>query len=266
MGDYPFLKGHGTENDFVLLPDHDGTIHGDLSPDRVRALCDRRAGIGADGVLRVLRDGDGWFMDYRNADGSIAEMCGNGIRLFVRHLVEEGLVRAGGPIDIGTRDGTKTLTIDGDLVTVDLGTPQLLGETKVSVGTTTWPATHVDMGNPHAVVFVDDEATLAGLDLTRPPDHDESLYPDGVNVELVVRRGERHVAMRVHERGSGETRSCGTGAGAVLVATATADAASRPATYRLDVPGGTLTLTWTSDDHVLLTGPAVVVARGTTSL
>ena len=266
MGDYPFLKGHGTENDFVLLPDHDGTIHGDLSPDRVRALCDRRAGIGADGVLRVLRDGDGWFMDYRNADGSVAEMCGNGIRLFVRHLVEEGLVRAGGPIDIGTRDGTKTLTVDGDLVTVDLGTPQLLGDTKVSVGTTTWPATHVDMGNPHAVVFVDDEATLAGLDLTRPPDHDESLYPDGVNVELVVRRGERHVAMRVHERGSGETRSCGTGAGAVLVATATADAASRPATYRLDVPGGILTLTWTSDDHVLLTGPAVVVARGTTSL
>ncbi len=282
MGEYRFLKGHGTENDFVLLPDHDGTIHGDLSPDRVRALCDRRAGIGADGVLRVLRSSvvevrgasatsletssPEWFMDYRNADGSIAEMCGNGIRLFVRHLVEEGLVRAGGPIDIGTRDGTKTLTVDGDLVTVDLGTPQLLGETKVTVGTTTWPATHIDMGNPHAVVSVDDEATLAGLDLTRSPDHDESLYPEGVNVELVVRRGERHVAMRVHERGSGETRSCGTGAGAVLVATATADAASRPATYRLDVPGGTLTLTWTSDDHVLLTGPAVVVARGTTSL
>jgi diaminopimelate epimerase len=122
------------------------------------------------------------------------------------------------------------------------------------------------MGNPHAVVFLDDEATLAGLDLTRPPEHDEGVYPDGVNVEFVVRRGERHVAMRVHERGSGETRSCGTGAGAALVATATMDAAPRPASYRLDVPGGTLQLTWTEDDHVLLGGPAVVVARGTASL
>ena len=270
MAEYPFLKGHGTENDFVLLPDHDGTVHGDLTADelagRVRALCDRRAGIGGDGVLRVVRDGHGWFMDYRNADGSIAEMCGNGIRVFVRYLVEAGLVETGGPIDIGTRDGVKTLTVDGDLITVDLGTPQLLGETKVTVGSTTWPATHVDLGNPHAVVFVDDEATLAGLDLTRPPDHDESLYPDGVNVEFVVRRGERHVAMRVHERGSGETRSCGTGTGAVLVATASADAAGRPATYRVDVPGGQLSLTRTAEDRVLLTGPAVVVARGTTGL
>jgi diaminopimelate epimerase len=276
MADYPFLKGHGTENDFVLLPDHDGTVHGELSPERVRALCDRRAGIGADGVLRVIRTaamGDEgadqaveWFMDYRNADGWPSEMCGNGIRVFLRHLVEERLVDPTGPIDIATRDGIKTLIFEGDLVTVDLGKAQLFPETKVSVGETTWPATHVDMGNPHAVAFVDEEETLAGLDLTRAPDHDESVYPDGVNVEFVVRRGERHVAMRVHERGSGETRSCGTGAGAVLVATATADGASRPATYRVDVPGGTLTLTWTADDHVLLTGPAVIVARGTTSL
>ena len=270
MGDYPFLKGHGTENDFVLLPDHEGTIHGDLSPDemaaRVRALCDRRAGIGGDGVLRVVREGGGWFMDYRNADGSLSEMCGNGIRVFVRHLVEEGLVEPSGPIDIATRDGIKTLLLEGDLVTVDLGVARVLPETKVTIGATTWPAVHVDVGNPHAVAFVDDEPTLAGLDLTRPPEHDEGVYPDGVNVELVVRRGERRVAMRVHERGSGETRSCGTGAGAVLVAVATADGAPRPATYTVDVPGGTLTLTWTEDDRVLLTGPAVVVARGTTSL
>jgi diaminopimelate epimerase len=267
---YPFLKGHGTENDFVLLPDHDGTLHGDLSDaemaGRVRALCDRRAGIGADGVLRVVREGDGWFMDYRNADGSISEMCGNGIRVFVRHLVEEGLVEPSGPIDIATRDGIKTLLLEGDLVTVDLGVARVLPETKVTIGATSWSAVHVDMGNPHAVAFVDDETTLAALDLTRPPAHDEVVYTDGVNVELVVRRGERHVAMRVHERGSGETRSCGTGAGAVLVAAATADAAPRPATYTVDVPGGTLTLTWTEDDRVLLTGPAVVVARGTTSL
>ncbi len=266
MGEYPFLKGHGTENDFVLLPDHDGTLHTDLTADRVRALCHRRAGIGGDGVLRVVREDAGWFMDYRNADGSVSEMCGNGIRVFVRYLLEEGLVDASSPIPIGTRDGVKTLTVDGDLITVDLGTPQVLVDTKVTIGSETWAATHVDMGNPHAVVFVDDEATLDSLDLTRPPEYDASVYPDGVNVEFVLRRGEGHVAMRVHERGSGETRSCGTGAGAVLVATAMADAAPRPATYTVDVPGGTLTLTWTDDDHVLLAGPAVVVARGTTSL
>jgi diaminopimelate epimerase len=274
VADYPFLKGHGTENDFVLLPDHDGSLHGGLSEgemaERVRRLCDRRAGIGGDGVLRVVSgtpDGaDHWFMDYRNADGSLAEMCGNGIRVFVRYLVDEGLVDPGLPVDIGTRDGNKTLLLEGDDITVDLGVPQVLPETKVSIGDLTWPATHVDLGNPHAVAFVDDEDTLAGLDLTHPPVHDEATYANGVNVELVVRRGERHLAMRVHERGSGETRSCGTGAGAVLVATATADAAARPATYRLDVPGGTLTLTWTEDDHVLLTGPAIIVAKGTTDL
>jgi diaminopimelate epimerase len=285
VADYPFLKGHGTENDFVLLPDHDGDLHGSLSEDemaeRVRRLCDRRAGIGADGVLRVVRTAAAsvvevrgtslettapWFMDYRNADGSVSEMCGNGIRVFVRYLVDEGLVDPGPPVDIGTRDGIKTLVLEGDQITVDLGVPKTFPETKVSIGSQSWPATHVDMGNPHAVVFVDDEETLAGLDLTRPPDHDEAVYPHGVNVEVVARRGARHVAMRVHERGSGETRSCGTGAGAVVVATATADAAARPATYRLDVPGGTLALSWTADDHVLLTGPAVIVARGTTSL
>ena len=263
----------------MIVPDPDNAIA--LPPTAVAKLCDRRAGIGADGVLRVVRAklcpevseqaGEAeWFMDYRNADGWPSEMCGNGIRVFLRHLVEEGLVDPSGPIDVATRDGIKTLLLEDDLVTVDLGVPHVLGETKVAVGQSSWPATHVDMGNPHAVAFIDDEQTLAALDLTRAPEHDEAVYPHGVNVELVVRRGERPedrwVAMRVHERGSGETRSCGTGAGAVMVATATADAAPRPATYRVDVPGGTLSLTWTADRHVLLTGPAVIVARGTTSL
>jgi diaminopimelate epimerase len=273
MPDYPFLKGHGTENDFVLLPDHDGSVHGDLSAERVRALCDRRAGIGGDGVLRVIRTtaleaGRGqdaeWFMDYRNSDGSVSEMCGNGIRLFALHLVEEGLADATAPIPIGTRDGVKLLTIDGDQITADLGTPKVLGETSVSVGDHTWPAKHVDMGNPHAVAFVDDLAEAGHL--LDEPDFDRALYPEGVNVEFVVRRGERHVAMRVHERGSGETRSCGTGACAVMVAAALADGADRDQPYRIDLPGGTLTVTWTADDRILMTGPAIVVARGTTSL
>lgn len=271
MPEYAFLKGHGTENDFVLLPDLDGSVHGELSPqqmaERVRALCDRRAGIGGDGVLRVLRRDDGWFMDYRNSDGSLSEMCGNGIRVFARYLVEEGLADAAQPIPVDTRDGVKLLTVEGDLVTVDMGTPKLLGETVVGVGLRSWPARHVDMGNPHAVAFVsslDDAGTL--LD---PPAHDPGTYPDGVNVEFVVRRGDRHVALRVHERGSGETRSCGTGACAVMVAAAAADGLRPDSTdvaYRVDVPGGTLTVTWTVDDRVLLTGPAVIVARGTTAL
>ena len=145
-----------------------------------------------------------------------------------------------------------------------MGTPQLLGTTEVVVGDREWKATHVDMGNPHAVAFVDDLADAGPL--LEAPGHDDELYPDGVNVEFVVRRSDAHVAMRVHERGSGETRSCGTGACAVMVVAAAEDGAGdgtgRGATYRVDVPGGTLTIAWTEDDRVLMTGPAVLLAEG----
>jgi diaminopimelate epimerase len=273
----PFAKGHGTQNDFVVLPDPEGAL--DLTPERVAALCDRRRGLGADGVLRVVRWaalGPGpepepqveWFMDYRNADGSLAEMCGNGIRVFVRYLVDHQGVDPSRPIPIGTRTGVLTVTPDpgGATFTVDMGEPRVLGETKVSVGPAAWPATHVSMGNPHAVAFVDslDPAGEVGP-LHDPPGHDPAVYPDGVNVEFVVRRGPQHVAMRVHERGSGETRSCGTGACAVMVATALADGAERNTPYRVDVPGGTLHVTWTdpaTGGRVLMTGPAVIVAAG----
>lgn len=275
---YPFLKGHGTENDFVLLPDHDGTVHGDLAADRVRTLCDRRAGIGGDGVLRVIRTaavGDAgrgqeaeWFMDYRNADGSVSEMCGNGVRVFGRHLAEQGLVDPAQPVPVATRAGVKVLTFAGGTtdgeITVDMGVPKVLEQTSVAVGDRTWDALHVDMGNPHAVAFVEDLADAGPL--LDAPTHDPAAYPAGVNVEFVVRRGPQHVAMRVHERGSGETRSCGTGACAVMVATALADAAARDTAYRVDLPGGTLTITWTADDRILMTGPAVVVAEGQTDL
>ncbi|MGA8255897.1 MAG: diaminopimelate epimerase, partial [Nocardioides sp.] len=208
-----------------------------------------------------------WFMDYRNADGSVSEMCGNGIRVFALHLVQEGLADAGGPIPIETRDGVKTVTFAGDQITVDMGTPYLLGESKVSIGDATWAAANVDMGNPHAVAFLDDGADLADVGpLLEQPGYDSAVYPAGVNVEFVARRGERHVAMRVHERGSGETQSCGTGACAVAVAAATQDGAPRDVDYRVDLPGGTLTIRWTSDDRVLMTGPAEIVARGTTTL
>jgi diaminopimelate epimerase len=274
--DYPFLKGHGTHNDFVLLPDHEGTVHGDLDPSRVRALCDRRGGIGGDGVLRVVRaaadSAAEWFMDYRNADGSVSEMCGNGIRVFGRYLVEEGLADPAQPLPVDTRDGIKTITFAGGAadgeITVDMGVPRLLGESKVGVtrgdDVRWWSAAHVDTGNPHAVAFVDDLAEAGPL--TSVPEHDAEVYPNGVNVEFVVRRGEHHVAMRVHERGSGETQSCGTGACAVAVAAASADGAERGTPYRVDLPGGTLTITWRPDGRVLMAGPALIVARGSTRL
>jgi diaminopimelate epimerase len=203
-------------------------------------------------------------MDYRNSDGSLSEMCGNGVRVFARYLADHQGIDTTVPLPVGTRAGVRTVTFEDDgRITVDMGRPQVLGETKVGSAGATWPALHVSMGNPHAVAFVsslDDPG-----DLLEEPTYDEAVYPRGVNVEFVVRRGERHLAMRVHERGSGETRSCGTGACAVMVAGATADAPGTPrgSTYRVDVPGGRLDVTWTGDDRVLLTGPAVLVAEGT---
>jgi diaminopimelate epimerase len=275
---YPFLKGHGTQNDFVLLPDHDGSVHAELPVGRVRALCDRRAGIGADGVLRVVRssvvDADAlrlardnplpeWFMDYRNADGTLAEICGNGLRVFARHLYDEGLAPADEPVRIATRSGVQTVTRSGEMFTVDVGLAQIYGETKVAVADRSWPATHLVVGNPHAVALVDDLAEAGSL--VEEPAYDEDLFPDGVNVEFVVRRGPDHIAMRVHERGSGETRSCGTGACAAALATATQDAAGA-GRWRVDVPGGTLTVSRDEAGHVYLTGPAEIVARGETDL
>ena len=263
---YRIVKGHGTENDFVVVP---GDVA--LTVERVRALCDRRAGIGGDGVIGAVQRDGRWFMDYRNADGSIAEMCGNGIRVFARYLQEyEGVSF---PLEIDTRDGIKTLTATRDGFSADLGAPKIVGMTRVAAADGSWPAVHIDMGNPHAVAFVDSLDDAGGL--LEAPAYDESVYPDGVNVEFVQRVGPRHVAMRVYERGAGETRSCGTGAAAVMVAAARADdldpSGSRQGLgidtpYVVDVPGGRLQATWTADDRVLLAGPAVLVAWGETDL
>jgi len=273
--DYAFLKGHGTENDFVLVPDANGRH--DLTAEQVARLCDRRAGIGADGVIRVVRTdatddpaavaarGEArWFMDYRNSDGSLSEMCGNGIRVLGLYLATHADVDPRDPLPIATRAGTKVVTFDGDRITVDMGAPEVFAETKVEVGDRSWPATRISMGNPHAVAFVDSLDDAGSL--VEEPGFDAHVFPEGVNVEFVVRRGERHVAMRVHERGSGETRSCGTGACAAMVAAAVADGAERGTPYAVDVPGGTLEVVWTAEDKVLLSGPAVLVAEGVTDL
>ncbi|WP_425828676.1 diaminopimelate epimerase [Streptomyces fractus] len=271
-----FLKGHGTENDFVIIPDPENAIA--LSPTAVAALCDRRAGIGGDGVLHVVRtaahpearhmaDEAEWFMDYRNGDGSVAEMCGNGVRVFARYLQHAGHIGEG-DLAVATRGGVKAVHIDKEgLITVGMGRATLPeGDVTVSVDERTWPATNVNMGNPHAVAFVADLAHAGSL-YDPPPFAPANAYPEGVNVEFVVDRGPRHVAMRVHERGSGETRSCGTGACAVAVAAARRDGldpavTGDPVTYEIDLPGGRLTITERADGEIEMTGPAVIVAEG----
>ncbi|MER6303627.1 diaminopimelate epimerase [Kitasatospora sp. NPDC001539] len=279
----PFFKGHGTQNDFVIVPDPDGVL--EIGPEAVAALCDRRAGIGGDGLLRVVRaaadpaaahlaDRAEWFMDYRNSDGSIAEMCGNGLRVFARFLVEAGLAKPGEQA-IATRSGVRTATVAEDAadgtpgeVTIDMGRAGLPGPDgiEVAVGERRWPALNVNMGNPHAVAFVE-SLDHAGELRTAPLTSPEGVYPEGVNVEFVVDRGPRHVAMRVHERGSGETRSCGTGACAVAVAAIRRDGLDPAATgeavsYTVDVLGGRLVITEHPDGRVEMAGPAVIVAEG----
>lgn len=268
-----FAKGHGTGNDFVVLPDPDGAFQ--LRPATVRALCDRRRGIGADGVLRVVPTakvaevghlaGDAeWFMDYHNADGTVAEMCGNGIRVYARWLQRESLVEPGSRrIGVATRDGVKHVqlpaSIDAD-ITVDMGAPRLPGVARsVTVDGRSYPATEIWMGNPHVVVEVQDLADVGPL--LRPPDVDPVLE---TNVEFVVRHGPGALAMRVFERGAGETQSCGTGACAAAVAAARWSGVG-DGEWTVEVPGGRLGVRWDGTGGVLLSGPAEIVAEGTLS-
>ena len=259
----PFLKGHGTENDFVVLPDIDATL--DLTGSRVRALCDRHRGLGADGVLRVVRakavpdrpsdvDDDGWFMDYRNADGSVAEMCGNGVRLFARYLVEAGLESAAEFV-VGSRAGARPVVVHPDrTVTVHMGPVRVLNQSAATVSGREFPGVAVDVGNPHLVCVLD--GGLDELDLTIQPGHDGALFPNGVNVEFAMPVEPGRVRMRVHERGVGETRSCGTGTVAVAAAVL-----NGPGEVAVQVPGGLVRVTVDADGSTL-TGPAVFVARG----
>ncbi|MGC4870295.1 diaminopimelate epimerase [Micromonospora sp. DT53] len=270
-----FTKGHGTGNDFVLLPDPDGQL--DLTPELVAALCDRRRGIGADGVLRVVRaakhpDGAGlvgeaeWFMDYWNADGSFAEMCGNGARVFVRYLLDTGLATpAGAALPVATRAGVVRALVEGDVVSVEMRRPQVYDSSAATLGGLTLTGAVVDVGNPHLVCVLPTGVELSALDLTVAPGFDPAVFPSGVNVEFIV-AGERvdgtdeHSLMRVYERGSAETLSCGTGACAVG-AVALRDAGRDTGVVAVDVPGGRLTVTVT-ETSCWLSGPAVLVATG----
>jgi diaminopimelate epimerase len=268
MTGIPFAKGHGTENDFVVLPDPDGDL--DLTAARVAALCDRRRGLGADGLLRVVRwaalkddafpaePGVEWFMDYRNADGGVAEMCGNGVRVYARWLERAGRLPGGPTLRLGTRAGVREVRFAGDDVAVDMGPARLHGGSTATVGSRTFAGTAVDVGNPHLACVTD--VPLDGLDLGVQPAYDAALFPHGVNVEFVTPLRGGEVAMRVHERGVGETRSCGTGTVAAVVAALRADG-RESGDVAVRTPGGRLRVV-VADGTTVLQGPAVLVASG----
>ncbi|GAD33512.1 diaminopimelate epimerase [Microbacterium sp. AISO3] len=287
MATLAFTKGHGTGNDFVILADPDGAL--DLSDAQIAALCDRHVGIGADGLLRVVRSsaipegadaaaaGAEWFMDYRNADGSKAEMCGNGTRVFARYLADAGLASVEAGLRIGTRAGVKTITRADNGFEVDLGLWRaddgdvLVRARGLGVAR---PGQGIDVGNPHVVVALAGEDELDGLDLTVQP----TLEPRpsaGANVEFVVpaeplvQNGVGAIRMRVYERGVGETLSCGTGVAASALAVRHWAGAAAPDRWTVDVPGGTLgvrIVRQADGEHVLLSGPATLVFSGQVTL
>ncbi|MCP9273105.1 diaminopimelate epimerase [Mycolicibacterium arenosum] len=276
-----FAKGHGTQNDFVILPDLDAAT--ELHPSAVAALCDRRRGLGADGVLRVTTVGaalaagvfervpegladDQWFMDYRNADGSIAQMCGNGVRVFAHYLRVSGL-ESRDEFVVGSLAGPRPVVLHSvDAlaadVTVEMGKANRVGTGSAVVGGRTFTGLAVDVGNPHLACVAAGLTTgdLAALDVAAPVEFDTSLFPEGVNVEVLTPPEQGTVTMRVHERGVGETRSCGTGTVAAAVA-ALEYRGETTGTLGVRVPGGEVTVTVT-DATSYLRGPSVLLAHG----
>jgi diaminopimelate epimerase len=291
MPDIHFTKGQGTGNDFVLIADPDGAL--DLSREQLAAIADRRFGVGADGVIRAVRsanlpegaaalaedDGAEWYMDYHNADGSPSEMCGNGIRVFAEFLTSTGLVELDrtDTLTVGTRAGVRDLQRNQRGFQVDLGRWRLDGAdplVRARGVAVARPGLGINVGNPHVVVALSSREELASADLTAAPELDPAA-PDGANVEFVVPHdplvvdGVGHITMRVHERGSGETLSCGTGAAAAALATRHWAGAGAPDQWRVEVPGGTLGVRmWAAEDgeHVSLSGPAVLVYEGVVAL
>lgn len=282
-----FTKGHGTGNDFVLVLDSEGSLS--LTPGQIAKICDRHFGIGADGFIRVIKSenhSEGakilaeeptavWFMDYYNADGSVAEMCGNGSRVFAKFLLERGLVHLpeGETLSIGTRAGVKDLQKNQSGFAVDIGRWKLDGpEALITAGgiEVARPGIGLNLGNPHYVVALASHQELANLELAKAPVI-QPAAPNGANVEFVVpaepmvKNGVGYISMRVHERGVGETKSCGTGICAAALATRHWAGAGAPNIWQVTVPGGTLGVRMfaTEDgEHVGLSGAAELVFDG----
>lgn len=249
--------GHGTENDFVIIYDPESALN--ISPSQTAAICNRSTGIGADGLIRITKASGKWFMDYRNADGSLAEMCGNGIRVMARYLVTRGL-QPEGIFAIDTRDGMKHLRVPlDDDISVNMGkVTDEMEEIEASTNGHTWAGFNISIGNPHAVVFVDSLDEVGSLE-SAPIVSPASSYPEGVNVEFVELLPNFEAKMRVHERGSGETRSCGTGTCAVALAATLKSRGTLPARWTIYPPGGRLVVDIDGHSNATLIGPAVIL-------
>ena len=262
----PFMKGHGTGNDFVVIADFGGEL--DLTAAQVAVICDRHKGIGADGILRVVRQEDVYFMDYRNADGTLAETCGNGLRVFARFLVENGLEKAG-TFDIVTRAGIVQATVNPedknfDNIAIRMGKPELIDvdvDPSVATESGSWTGIAITMPNPHCVTVVDD-IHAAGSLLELPAVSPASVFPEGVNVEFVESRGANHIGMRTYERGVGETLACGSGSCAAASVWAQRNNLEAPWTVQVDILGGTVFVDGDTEGVVTLRGPARFVASG----
>ncbi len=239
-----FTKMQGLGNDFIVL---DGPMQ--LGGDEVAEWCDRRFGIGADGVL-VVSNGDPIQMEYRNADGSAAEMCGNGLRCIARYVYDKGWAPDRN-FTIQTPVGVRGVRVLEDRVEAELGRPHLQG-TRVFDGV---DYELVDMGNPHAVTFVDDPDQVDVSDVGRSL---QPEFPNGANIEFAARDGDG-VTMRVWERGVGETLACGTGIAAV--AAVAADRFDLPAPVVVSSPGGQASVDF-REGVAWIIGPAEYSFRG----
>lgn len=279
-----FTKMNGLGNDFIFIEDR--ATEWELDADAVAWLCDRNFGVGGDGVILVRPATDpaaDYYMHYINADGSLAEMCGNGARCFAKYVVDHGLIPADRESLIietlgGLRPVTFTRDRDGRLLTatVDMGTPELdparlpstfdgtqVYQCPVETPFGTFEITGVSMGNPHAIIWVND-VDDAPVDTVGPFLETSSLFPKGTNVEFAQLIDDETIRLRVWERGVGETLACGTGACATSVAGTLSCFIGRQAT--IELPGGELLIRWHEDGHVYMTGSAAEVFSGTIAI
>jgi diaminopimelate epimerase len=269
-------KYQATGNDFVMTFDPEDERP--LSAAEVEALCDRRFGVGADGSIRVGRGRNGRpFMDYRNADGSVAEMCGNGLRCVALLLRDVGAEAAAG-FEVDTRAGIRAVELLAPgRVRVDMGAPgftkaaipmrgpawETFVDQPVDLGGAVVTGTALSMGNPHLVLFLDHEPEWSEVAHVGPVLERDGRFPEGTNVEF-AHVNEDGIEARVWERGSGETMACGSGACAIGVAAHEMGLADRATRVRF--PGGVLDVDREDSGSVTLTGPAARVLEGTVDL
>jgi diaminopimelate epimerase len=274
-----FQKMHGTLNDFVVFHDFDQVIN--LAPEQVRLICHRRAGVGADGVIIIRKSSvAAFFMDYVNADGSLAEMCGNGIRCLAKYVYDNGFATTT-TLHVETRAGVKTLELfpdsDGKIlrVRVDMGKPIFdpeqipvnihtndlpIVDYPVEVDGRIFPAVILSMGNPHCVIITDEDPDSLAREFG-PLIEKQPLFPARSNVEFIRIADRGRIVMRVWERGSGETLACGTGACAAMVAAALKDRVDLSAAVQL--LGGSLEIEWKGSTYpVFMTGEAILAYSG----